>query len=127
VPIGQRRSPVVDYNSEAEGDQPPVESQRNSDAGSKVSLSSVVVASENQISSDVAGEAVILDLKVGVYYGLDAVASRIWHLIQHPRSVSEVRNALLDEYDVDPARCEQDLLMLLRQLEASRLIAIQNE
>lgn len=92
-----------------------------------VSGDSVVVAAENQISSDLAGEAVILDLKAGMYYGLDAVGSRIWSLIQQPTSVNELRQALLREYEVDAERCEQDLMTLLRDLAANKLIRVHNE
>ena len=35
--------------------------------------SSIVVAAKDQASADLAGEAVILNLESGVYYGLDAV------------------------------------------------------
>lgn len=92
-----------------------------------VSWNSVVVAAETQISSDLAGEAIILELKAGMYYGLDAIGTRIWKLIQEPRSVSSVRDTLLTEYEVDPERCEHDLIALLNDLAANRLIKIQNE
>jgi len=74
-----------------------------------------------------AGEAAILNLKNGVYYGLDAVGARIWTLIQDARSVGQVRDALLEEYDVEPERCEADLLALLARLEAEGLIEVKDE
>lgn len=92
-----------------------------------VSADSIVAAAQSQISSDVAGEAIILDLKAGIYYGLDTIATRIWTLIQQPRSVSYLLDTLLEEYEVDSRRCEQDLLVLLRQLAVNKLITIQNE
>src|SRR5438132_8419530 len=81
-----------------------------------VSLSSVVVAGKGQISSDLAGEAVILNLQTGMYYGLARVGARIWELIREPTRVADVRDAIVLEYDVDPARCQHDLLCLLEQL-----------
>jgi hypothetical protein len=47
---------------------------------------SIVVATKDQVSSDLGGEVAILDLKAGVYYGLDTVGARIWNLIQEPRA-----------------------------------------
>jgi Coenzyme PQQ synthesis protein D (PqqD) len=88
---------------------------------------SVVVAVETQISSDMAGEAIILELKAGMYYGLDPIGTRIWKLIQEPRSTSSLRDTLLAEYEVDPERCERDLMALLTELEANKLVRIQNE
>ena len=66
-----------------------------------VSASSSVVVVENQVSSDLGGEVAILDLKGGTYYGLDAVGSRIWSLIQEPIKVKEIRDILVSEYEVE--------------------------
>lgn len=92
-----------------------------------VSLNSTVSASESQIYSDLGGEIVCLNLKSGVYYGLDAVGARIWELIQVPRAVKEIRDVLLEEYDVEPERWEHDLLALLGQLAAEGLIEVRDE
>ena len=50
-----------------------------------ISDRSVVVATKDQVSCDLAGEAAILNIKSGVYYGLDPVGARIWTLMQEPR------------------------------------------
>jgi len=83
---------------------------------------SIIVAAKDQVSCDLAGDAAILNLKTGVYYGLDPVGARIWKLIQQPRSVDELRGMLLSEYEVSPQRCESDLLALLEKLLAEGLI-----
>jgi hypothetical protein len=88
---------------------------------------SIVVAAKEQVSSDLAGEAVILDFKSGVYYGLNEVGASIWNLIQEPRTVNEIRDAILAEYEVEPEQCDRDLFALLQQLEASGLIEVKNE
>ena len=91
-----------------------------------LSRRSVVVAARDQVSCDLAGEAAILNIKNGVYYGLDPVGARIWKLIQQPRSVDEVREALVDEYEVEPERCEQDLITLLEKLLTEGLIEVKD-
>ncbi len=91
-----------------------------------LSRRSVVVAARDQVSCDLAGEAAILNIKNGVYYGLDPVGAQIWKLIQQPRSVDEVREALVGEYEVDPERCEQDLVTLLEKLLAEGLIEVKD-
>lgn len=92
-----------------------------------ISTQSIVKAASDQVSSDLSGEVVILDLKSGVYYGLDTVGARVWQFIQEPLTVSEILSALLDEYDVEPSRCERDLLALLEQLSHRGLIEISDE
>jgi hypothetical protein len=86
-----------------------------------------VVAAKEQVSSDLAGEAVILDLKSGVYYGLNPVGASIWNLIQEPRTINEVRDAILAQYEVEPEQCDRDIKALLEQLEAEGLIEVRNE
>jgi hypothetical protein len=91
-----------------------------------ITTDSIVVASPDQVSSDLAGEIVMLNLASGTYYGLDEVGARIWNLVQQPTPVSAVRDAILDEYDVEPERCEQDLLVLLADLDRAGLIEVRD-
>ena len=92
--------------------------------GKIVSLSSTVVAAEGQVSSDIGDEVAILDFKAGMYYGLDSVGARVWNLIQEPRTVGEIRDILTSEYEVDPQRCERDLVALLNRLVDEGLVEV---
>ena len=53
-----------------------------------------VVAAKDQMSSELAGEAVILDMESGTYFGLNEVGARVWSLIQEPRAVRDIQDAL---------------------------------
>ena len=92
-----------------------------------LSLNSTVVASKDQTSADLGGESVLLHLQSGVYYGLDTIGARIWDWVKQPQRVSEVRDRMLEQYDVEPDRCEKDLLDLLSRLSKEGLIDVQNE
>jgi hypothetical protein len=89
-----------------------------------ISAGTTVVASSDQVSRDVGDEAVILSFGEGMYYGLDPVGARVWSLIQEPRTVADVCAAITAEYDVDPARCESDVIELLRKLAGENLIEV---
>lgn len=89
--------------------------------------SSIVVVTKDQVSCDLSGEAAILNLKSGVYFGLNTVGASIWNLIQKPRTVKEIQDSILKEYDVDSGRCEQDILEILQELSTHGLIEIVNE
>ena len=93
-------------------------------ADENILLETTVVVSKEQASADLGDEAAILNLKDGVYYGLDPVGARIWKLIQTPRTVREVRDMILEEYDVEADCCEKDLIELLQQLAKNDLIYI---
>ncbi len=91
-----------------------------------ISTDNVVVASEEHVSAELDSESVILSLKNGTYYGLDPLGAHIWELIQKPRQVLEVRDAILSEYDVSAEQCETDLIALLDQLESEGLIEVKS-
>lgn len=86
-----------------------------------------IKVSEDQVSSYVAGEAVILNLKTGTYHSLNPVGARIWQLIQEPQMMRDILNTIVTEYDVDLSVCERDLQELLSQLESAQLIEIYPE
>jgi hypothetical protein len=81
-----------------------------------------VVASKDQVSCDLAGEAAILNLQTGVYFGLDPVGADIWKLLQEPRTVGQIRDAMLALYEVDPPTLDEDIRILLNQLAEHGLI-----
>ena len=89
-----------------------------------LSKNSTVVRAKDQVSCDLAGEAVILNLKSGVYYGLNPVGAYIWELIQQPRTVDTLLEMVIEQYDVEADRCETDLLTLLAELAVTELIEI---
>lgn len=92
-----------------------------------VSKHSTVVATKDQVSSDLGGEVAILDLKAGTYYGLDAVGARVWELIQEPKGIREVRDTVLEEYEVEPEQCERDMIALLQKLADEGLVEVLDE
>lgn len=88
---------------------------------------SVVVASEDQISSRLGAEAVILSLKSDIYFGLNEVGAFVWKKLQEPRKVSDLIAAITEAYEVSADKCEQDLFRLLEELARHRLIDIRDD
>jgi hypothetical protein len=93
----------------------------------KISLSSLVVATTDQLSSELGGEAVILHMGRGVYFGLDEVGTRIWGLVQTRKRVSDLCAALQSEYDVEAQRCQDAVLTLLAEMSDAGLIEVTDE
>ncbi|MEJ7712190.1 MAG: PqqD family peptide modification chaperone [Pyrinomonadaceae bacterium] len=89
-------------------------------------LDRIVVANKHLLSSEVRGEAVILNIPSGTYYGLDVIGSRIWQLIQEPASLKFVLEILLDEYEVERSDCESDLVEYIENLSKKGLVHFQN-
>ncbi len=104
--------------------QNPVETSTREDS---IHQHSTVVVVPDQVSSNIGDESVILQLDSGVYYGLNAVGTRIWSLMQTPVEVSAIRDTLIEEFDVEPQRCEDELLTLLNDMAAAGLIRVSDE
>ena len=80
---------------------------------------------EEVLFQEVSGETVLLDLASESYFGLDSVGTRIWALLKEDKSVGQVLDALLEEYEVDRQTLESDLEELLGNLLAAGLIQAQ--
>lgn len=58
----------------------------------------------------------MMDLDQGKYFSLNAVATRIWDLLEKHRDVSELCTLIIDEYEVDQARCVAEVTELLEEM-----------
>lgn len=77
---------------------------------------------DNILFQEVDGEAVLLSLDEGCYYGLDELGTRIWKLIQQDLDSDQVVAAIVEEYEVEPEQARSDLDAFLSDLEQSGLI-----
>ena len=77
---------------------------------------------EDVLVQELDGEAVLLSLGQGFYYGLDAVGLRMYQLITTSNSLESAYDVLLGEYEVTPAQLQQDFDKLVDDLISSHLI-----
>ena len=92
-----------------------------------LALSDCVRRNTAALSAEIDGEAVALDVARGACYGMDPVAARIWALIEAPATIASVCDDLLALYAVDEDTCRRDVLDLLEQLRAARLISLETD
>jgi hypothetical protein len=91
---------------------------------SKIINGSRIQASTVQVSCEVDDEAIIMNLHDGIYYGLNPVGARVWNLLQEPRTIEQLQAILLEEYEVEPEICREQVLALLEDLANSGLVEI---
>jgi len=87
-------------------------------------LQSKIAIPEDVMFREVKGEAVILNIANGKYYGLDDVGTRMWMLLSEHLCLEPAYQALLEEYDVQPAVLQADLIRLVDELAAQGLVAL---
>ena len=93
----------------------------------ELSLTSCLRVRDGVLSRDLQGELVILDLNTGLYFGLDPVGTKIWHLLQEHQSLRKVLDSMVDEYEVTEAVCAHDLLGFVAKMLERGLVEVNNK
>jgi len=88
------------------------------------SLDATVRIPDDVVFRELDGEAVILNLASGMYFGLDAVGTRIWQLLDTHRSLRRTLAALEQEYDAPLDQLAADLTAFVDQLKAKGLLSV---
>ena len=89
-----------------------------------ISLDSTVAVGKNTVFRDMDGEAVILDLESGTYFGLNDVGTRMWQLMEQHGTPRAALGTLIEEFDVAPDVLEQDLITLASELAEKGLLEV---
>ena len=92
-------------------------------------MTEITLASRVQINDDVLfqelqGETVLLNIRTGVYLGLDPVGTRIWQLLAEHETLSDVVSAMLGEYDVAEDQCARDVLELVMRMRDQHVVTL---
>ena len=86
-----------------------------------ITIANTFRPSKDAVFRDLDGEAVILHLESGTYFGLNSVGTRIWQLMEGDGRLTVVLEELRAEYDAPPDVIERDLLELVGRLVEARL------
>ncbi len=81
-----------------------------------IAASDCFVVSPSVVFRELSGEAVLLNLESGVYYGLDPVGTRVWSLLTQNHPLRVVCSIMVEEFDVEPDVLERDLVRLVGDL-----------
>lgn len=77
-----------------------------------------------QVLSRLVGEeTVLLDLKSGMYFGLDDVGKLIWQAVSDGKSLAETADSIIAEYDVNEDQARSDVIALAKSLVERGLLA----
>jgi len=90
-----------------------------------LSITDAVRIPEGVIFRELNGEAVILNLDNGTYFGLNSVGMRIWQLCEQHASLREVWKAMEREFDAPGDALQLDLLAFVNELFSKRLLTRQ--
>lgn len=74
------------------------------------------------MEAELGDELVALDPDAGACFGFNSVATSVWRQLAEPRSFEQLRDALLEEYDVEAEQCASELRELLQDLSDKGLV-----
>jgi hypothetical protein len=84
----------------------------------------VVIRTDEVVMAEVDGEFIGMSVESGMCYGLDRVGSRIWAMMEEPRSIQSLCAELQRQYKVDENTCRADVLELLEELRSRGLVRL---
>ena len=90
-------------------------------------LDKVYKKSDSIVSRKIADEFLLVPIKQNVgdlesIYTLNEVATRVWELIDGKKKVKEIKDKIVEEFEVTPQEAEKDLTNLVKQLLAVEAI-----
>jgi len=87
-----------------------------------LSATTVIKRSDDIVHSDMDGEIVMMSIEQGEYYGIDAIGSDIWNILESEMSIHEICTKLCEKYDVEREQCAQDVLKFLTKMHEMKVI-----
>lgn len=81
-----------------------------------------VMRSTTVVWNVIDGEAVLLNTETGLYFGMNKTATALWSILDTPKTVEEVIQAMARLFPVDKATIATDVAEVMTTLESKRLI-----
>ncbi|WHY91007.1 lasso peptide biosynthesis PqqD family chaperone [Neobacillus cucumis] len=90
----------------------------------RLSMETIIIQSQGNIISDMAGETVMMSIENGRYYNLGKIGGCIWRNLEKSISINELISKLTNEFDVENSQCQMEVIPFLELLLKEKLILI---
>ena len=87
----------------------------------------VVARNDEPVAVEVDRTVVMMSLDQGMYFGLEGTGPRIWAMLEQPRSVQQLCDALMSEFEVDEETCRREVCNFLEELRRAQLVRVHDE
>lgn len=85
-------------------------------------MSKKYVVKGNNIDSEIQHELVMVNVDLGKYFSMNEIAAVIWKSLKTPKSINELCEICIDQYDVDEAQCSKEIEDFVVSLKELNLI-----
>jgi hypothetical protein len=90
----------------------------------ELKFDSLIKRNEQIISSEIDGETVMMDLNFEKYFGMEAIGTRIWQLLENETSLTALCEKLTEEFEVGMEQCMEDVLPFVSDLSENGIIIV---
>ena len=74
------------------------------------------------LAANVDGELVMMSMEAGNYYSIGGIGTLVWELLAEPKSMDELVDNVVADYDVERERCAADVAVFVDELLGLKLI-----
>jgi hypothetical protein len=89
-----------------------------------MNIKSKVTISKNVFAQEIDDETIILDSTTQEYFSLNEIGKVIWSLLAENKNLEQIKEEMLEMYEVPEEQLEKDVLNFLQALEQKGLISI---
>lgn len=77
---------------------------------------------EEIVSTEMDDSLMMMSVEEGKYFELNIISKRIWEILEFEKSIEEVINQLLLEFDISREVCTKDVVNHFEELETKKII-----
>ena len=81
-----------------------------------------MVRNPELVAAEMDGDLVMMSIDRGEYYGVSGVGPRVWELLEEPISIDALTNKICSEFEVEEARCREDMVQFVTQMSEMGLV-----
>ncbi|MFA7486661.1 MAG: lasso peptide biosynthesis PqqD family chaperone [Lysobacteraceae bacterium] len=74
------------------------------------------------LAANVDDDLVMMSIRAGNYYNIGGVGTLVWELLSQPRSLDDLIDGVVADYDVERERCAADIGAFVEKLVSLNLI-----
>jgi hypothetical protein len=93
----------------------------------EIPLNATVLRSETIVVGQIDEDVMMADIETGKYAQLNPSGSRIWELLDRPKTITELCEDLEKEFKVSREICQRDVIYFLQELVRRGVVVIRTD
>ena len=89
-----------------------------------MTINNTISRSDNFVFNEVDGELVMMNIETGAYASMNETGKSIWTMLDEPKTIDSVIITLMEEYEIDRAACEADVLPFIENLAKAEILNV---